>query len=178
MRTPAIATNLHKAGRAFGRGGKRPAICGFCFGLAIALLLMAGGAIGRAQMPGGNQGSGTGQGSGQSNGRGGGFGRASTSPPFSNDDPDYDASMTERRMRALNAERQKQMVADANKLLKLAKELNDEVAGADENAFTADQLRKLAEIEKLAKNVRERMTAGVGQAPSTIPAPSLVYPVH
>ena len=44
------------------------------------------------------------------------------------DGDDYDPVMMERRMRALNIERQKQMVADANKLLKLARELNDEVA--------------------------------------------------
>ena len=42
--------------------------------------------------------------------------------PFPTDDRTL---MVERRMRALNIERQKQMVADADKLLKLARELND-----------------------------------------------------
>ncbi len=63
-------------------------------------------------------------------------------------------------MPALNVERQKQMVSDANKLLKLARELNDEVATANTGTFTPDQLHKIAEIEKLARSVRERMADG------------------
>ena len=74
-------------------------------------------------------------------------------------------------MRALNVERQKQMVADTNKLLKLAKELNDEVAAANTGSFTPDQLRKIGEIEKLAHSVRERMAAG-----SAMPDPSCRSP--
>jgi hypothetical protein len=177
VQAAVVGTNPHEAGRAIGRGENCRDICGIGVGLAIALLLLtSGGTIGRAQMQGSNPGSNGGQGSSQNSGRGGGFGRSSTAP-FSSDD-DYDPVMTGRRVSALNTERQKQMVADANKLLKLARELNDEVAAANERAFTPDQLRKIAEIEKLAKNVRERMTAGIGQAPSTMSPPNLVYPVH
>ena len=50
----------------------------------------------------------------------------------------------ERRLSALNIERQKQMVADTNKLLKLAKELNDEVAVQMPATLTPEQLRKVA----------------------------------
>jgi hypothetical protein len=96
--------------------------------------------------------------------------------PLSGDD--YDPVMMERRIRALNMERQKEMVSDANKLLKLARELNEEVALQKSGALTPDQLHKIAEIEKLARNVKERMTSGVGEPQSVIPAPAVVYPMH
>jgi hypothetical protein len=96
-------------------------------------------------------------------------------PPFD----DYDVSMNDRRLRALNMERQKQMVADASKLLRLAKELNDEVASTTSETFTPDQLRKIAEIEKLARNVRERMASAVGTPqPMLQTGPGYVYPAH
>jgi hypothetical protein len=96
--------------------------------------------------------------------------------PLSNDD--YDPLMMERRMRALNIERQKEMVSDTNKLLRLARELNAEVAARKSDALTPDQLHKIAEIEKLARNVKERMTSAVGGIQSVIPPPAVVYPVR
>jgi hypothetical protein len=63
------------------------------------------------------------------------------------------------------------MVADANKLLKLARELNDEISAANRGTLTPDQLRKIAEIEKLARSVKERMTIGVGQPELLAPPP-------
>lgn len=106
----------------------------------------------------------------------GGFGRPNLSPLPS--DEDYDPVMAERRMQALNTERQKQLVSDTNKLLKLAKELNDQVAANNPGSLTSDQMRKIAEIEKLAKSVRERMTAGVGEAQPSMPAPAVIFPSH
>jgi hypothetical protein len=151
-------------------------------GLTLALLLAINGiAAGQSQSPSGSMG-------GQSGSMGGvsgaqnsgstrtGFGHTGFGS-LSNDDDGFDPVMAERRIRALNAERQKQMVSDANKLLKLARELNDEVASANSGAFTPDQLRKIGEIEKLARSVRERMTSGVGES-NIAPAPGLVYPVH
>jgi hypothetical protein len=91
---------------------------------------------------------------------------------------DYDPMMMERRLRALNMERQKEMVSDTNKLLKLARELNQEVASQKSDALTPDQLHKIAEIEKLARNVKERMSTGVGESQSVIPPAALVYPLH
>lgn len=91
---------------------------------------------------------------------------------------DYDPMITERRLRALNMERQKEMVSDANKLLKLARELNAEVAGQKTEMLTPDQLHKIAEIEKLARNVKERMASAVGEPQSVIPPATIVYPVH
>lgn len=63
-----------------------------------------------------------------------------------------------RRIRELNVERQKEMVSDTEKLLKLTAELNAEVAQNHSAAFTSDQLRTLAKIEKLAKSVKEKMS--------------------
>jgi hypothetical protein len=87
----------------------------------------------------------------------------------------YDGQIMHRRMRALNMERQKEMVADASKLLRLARELNAEVASQKSAALTSDQLHKVAEIEKLARNVKERMTSGVGQPQSIMP-PMVAFP--
>ena len=94
------------------------------------------------------------------------------------DEQGLDPVMAERRLRALNIERQKRMVGDANKLLALAKELNEEVASTNTGSFTADQLRKIAEIEKLARSVRERMTAGVIGLPSVSSPPMTGFPTH
>ena len=68
------------------------------------------------------------------------------------------------------------MVADAGKLLKLAQELNDEVAASNTGSLTPEQLRKIAEIEKLARSVKERMTAGNVQSQPALTAPSFAYP--
>lgn len=76
-----------------------------------------------------------------------------------------DPIMQERRMRALNVQRQKSLVADTNKLLKLASELNVEVNGKHSSELTPDQLRKVAEIEKLAHSVREKMVTSVRPVP-------------
>ncbi len=70
---------------------------------------------------------------------------------------DMDRVTTVRQRIAVNIERQKQIVADSDKLLKLARELNDEVAAAGSRSLTAEQLEKLNEIERLARSVKERM---------------------
>jgi hypothetical protein len=71
----------------------------------------------------------------------------------------------ERRLRALNAERQKSLVSDTNKLLKLASELNEEVSSTNPDSLTLDQLHKLAEIEKLAHSVKDKMSTSVRGTP-------------
>jgi hypothetical protein len=70
-----------------------------------------------------------------------------------------------KRMRALNAERQKSLVADTDKLLLLAHQLNEGVAAGDKDALSPLELRKVAEIEKLAHNVKEKMGASVLATP-------------
>jgi hypothetical protein len=97
-------------------------------------------------------------------------------------DPDsanqIDPTEMERRLNALNTQRYKQMISDTDKLLKLAKELNDAVAVNAYNSLNPDQLRKVAQIERLARSVKEAMSEGVGA-----PGPSLGqmpqgYPPH
>ncbi len=67
----------------------------------------------------------------------------------------------EKRLRALNAERQKSMVSDTNKLLKLADELNAEISSTNSESLTRAQLHKLGEIEKLAHGVKDKMSTSV-----------------
>jgi len=78
----------------------------------------------------------------------------------------------EKRLRLLNADRQKQMVSDTNKLLKLAHELDSEISSATPDTLTADQLHKLADIEKLAHNIKDKMRESVRGAPSYQPLPA------
>jgi hypothetical protein len=83
-----------------------------------------------------------------------------------------DPAMEAKRLNALNAERQKAMVADTDKLVKLAAELNEEVNGGNPSRLTEEQLRKVAEIEKLARSIREKMATSVRPAPSMMDPPA------
>lgn len=85
-----------------------------------------------------------------------------------------DDFITEKRLNALNAERQKSLVADTNKLLKLATEVEKEIGKNQGDSSLAEQLRKIAEIEKLARSVKEKMSTSVRnsqvfQQPSPFP---------
>jgi hypothetical protein len=73
-----------------------------------------------------------------------------------------DPLIAERQLKALNAERQKSMVSDTDKLLKLARELNDEV----QTGNTDVELRKIADIEKLARNVKQKMSISLVGGPA------------
>ena len=63
----------------------------------------------------------------------------------------------EKLAKARNDDRQKQLVADTNKLLALAKELKEEVDKTDSGTLSVDVVKKAGEIEKLAKSVKDRM---------------------
>ncbi len=63
----------------------------------------------------------------------------------------------ERRIRQLNLAQHKAMVNDTDKLLKLVTELNAEINRTSPAALTPEQLRKVAEIEKLARSVKDKM---------------------
>ena len=80
-----------------------------------------------------------------------------------------------RRLRVLNEMRQKALVSDTNKLLKLASELDAEIQQANSDSLTPDQLRKLALIEKLARNIKEKMSNPVQGTPVYLltPMPSM-----
>jgi hypothetical protein len=77
------------------------------------------------------------------------------------DSSDSDPVEQEKRLKALNAERQKSLVADTNRLVKLATELNSELNGMHPESLNLAQLRKVAEIEKLAHSVKEKMSLSV-----------------
>ena len=69
-----------------------------------------------------------------------------------------DAAWNAKRLRALNADRQKSMVSDAEKLLKIARQLDAEVASNPrDGVMTPSELHKLAEIEKLARSIKSKM---------------------
>lgn len=78
---------------------------------------------------------------------------------------DLDPREEERRLRLLNAERQKTMVSDADKLLKLATQLNAEIAAANQSELTPAQLKSIGEIEKLARKVKDKMSFSVRGTP-------------
>jgi len=167
---------MHESRRVFRIAGFHPACLHLCAGLRGAILpaLLCGlvcglmcASAGRSQLSGGSNG-GQGQGMGDMHPHH----DLSTLPP-----DDLDPVLAERRMLALNIQRQKQMVSDTNKLLKLARELNEEVAKANTGTLTLDELHKIAEIEKLARNVRQRMTESVGEPQTNLPPP-IPYPNH
>jgi hypothetical protein len=90
--------------------------------------------------------------------------------------PMNDASyaQNQKMLKMLNAARQKSMVSDADKLLKLARELDEEIAAAKPDSLTPSQLGRIARIEKLAHNVKVAMSTSVGGGPV---APDLFPPL-
>jgi hypothetical protein len=63
----------------------------------------------------------------------------------------------QRMEKARNADRQKQLEEDTDKLLTLAKELKEEVDKSNKDTLSIDVVKKAAAIEKLAKSVKDRM---------------------
>ena len=84
------------------------------------------------------------------------------------DDMGPDVADPEKRLSELNKERQKSLVSDADKIVKLAAQLDMEVQNGNSDDLTASEARKLAEIEKLAHNVRDKMSYSV-RGPSAAP---------
>jgi hypothetical protein len=91
------------------------------------------------------------------------------------DQPGYEEEARhEKQLQALNADRQKALVSDTVKLLKLANELNAEVSSGNPDMLTPGQLRKLEQIEKLAHSVKEKMSMSVrGVPPFHTPGPDM-----
>lgn len=118
--------------------------------------------------------------------RAGGLVSAST-PPVQYSDPmnprtdaapnPIDAAMEHRRLQSLNAKRQQSLLADTDRLVKLAAQLNTAINSTQQDQLTVDQLRAVAEIEKLAKSIREKMSEAESGAPSLGPRPALPIPV-
>lgn len=89
------------------------------------------------------------------------------------DSPPMSANQTldQKRISVLNKLRQRSMVDDAAKLLFLARQLNAEAS----NLSDSERMHKAAEIEKLAKSVKEKMSYAVGDNP-VAPSFSTVIP--
>ena len=85
-------------------------------------------------------------------------GRKGAQPPDMDSGADPLAgNMEAQRAKMRNADRQKQLQQDTEKLLSLATELKEQVGKTDKNILSVDVIKKADEIEKLAKSVRERM---------------------
>lgn len=117
---------------------------------------------GRSTSGNGSSGYGSGQG-GTSGGYGtgqssssDGIGRLSSALGI-DDAPQTPQSLEMQQARARNAERQKQLVADTQKLVALANQLQDEVSRSNKDMLSLDVVRKADEIDKLARTVRDRM---------------------
>ena len=78
---------------------------------------------------------------------------------------EQDPVFAARQVRALNVERQKALVSDTDKLVKLARELNAAIADGKNPDLTPPQLRKIADIEKLAHEVKQKMTLTISNTP-------------
>jgi hypothetical protein len=137
---PQIRRNVHVV-------RKRRAIR-IAFGLALVLGMQVAGQSPYPQFPSTNN------------------GKSGRNYPDANSQFGADPNADPKRIRQLNAERQREMISDTQKLLQLARELNAEVSDANAAAMTDAQLRKVAEIAKLARSVKEKMSFTVGGYPS------------
>jgi hypothetical protein len=96
---------------------------------------------------------------------------ADSSRPFDTGDSLQNPLQEEKRLRALNVERQKSMVKDADKLLKLAHELDEDLNLPTPGPYNQADYSKVTEIEKLAHRVKDKMTTSVAR-PTAFPEPS------
>lgn len=80
-----------------------------------------------------------------------------------------DVTIQERQVKLLNKQRQKAIVADSDRILQLARELNADATSENPSLSPAERLHKADEIEKLAKTVREKMTNAIGVPPPPNP---------
>jgi hypothetical protein len=86
--------------------------------------------------------------------------------------PAWDA----KRLKALNEDRHKSMVSDTQKLLKLARELDAEIASNPTGKLTSEELHKVAAIEKLAHSVKSKMAQTFTGGPSIQPLGPIIQP--
>ena len=70
---------------------------------------------------------------------------------------DLPPGQKEKQAKLQSEERQKQLVADTDKLLQLANELHTDVGKTDKNVLSVDVIKKAEEIEKLAHAVKVKM---------------------
>lgn len=68
--------------------------------------------------------------------------------------------MSEKMAHARNSERQQEIVADSARLLKLAQQLNTDVARSNKYTLSLSVVKEAGEIEKLAKTIKDKMKEG------------------
>ncbi len=111
----------------------------------------SGAGSGLGSMPGAMQGSGS------ASGRGASSPQITAQPSVEPPDASIPLQTEEAQAKLRNVERQKQLVADTQKLLSLANELKEDVDKSTKDTMSLDVIRKADEIEKLAHNVKEKM---------------------
>lgn len=81
--------------------------------------------------------------------------------PFNHMDPDsgpgIDTILRQKRLRQMKEVQHKTVVSDTERLLKLVTALNTEITQTKPAVLSNEQLREVAEIEKLAHKVRDMM---------------------
>ena len=104
--------------------------------------------------------------------------KAGTRFPSKTDAVDADETLEVRRLHQLNIARQKSMISDAEKLLALARTLNAGVGAGGNVLSDAQRMKLAADIERLARSVREKMSYAVGTTSATplISHPSSSWP--
>jgi hypothetical protein len=75
--------------------------------------------------------------------------------------PPYQQTQAQQAERSLEELPNIDSIEKERQLLKLARELEDEVSRTNPGSLTPDQLRKVAEIEKLARGVKDKMSTPV-----------------
>jgi HAMP domain-containing protein len=68
-----------------------------------------------------------------------------------------DDSAEVRQAKLLRVQRQKQLISDSDKLLKLATDLKQQIDNTPAETLSTDSVKKAAEIEKLAHSLRQRL---------------------
>jgi hypothetical protein len=79
------------------------------------------------------------------------------SPGISEPDGPLGTQLERDQAKMRNTDRQKQLVADTERLLNLANELKADVDKSNKDTLSLDVIKKADEIEKLAHTVKEKM---------------------
>jgi hypothetical protein len=84
-------------------------------------------------------------------------------PPDKNQQMEMrEQQLKKRNFDAANAERKRQINQDSALLLRLANELKVEMAKTPEDELSVSEMRKIEDIERLARNVQQKMKLTVG----------------
>jgi hypothetical protein len=79
--------------------------------------------------------------------------------PRRNQDEPIEVRLERERLKAWNKERYENLKKDTDKLLELATQLKESVDKANKDMLSLEVIRKTEEVEKLAKQVRQKMKA-------------------